>query len=245
MRQALSGIDVLFNTYWVRFAHGNVTYEGAVENSRALVRAAVDAGVQRIVHVSITNPSIDSSLPYFRGKAEVEEIIRQSGLSFAILRPAVFFGGRDVLINNIAFLLRRLPVFGVVSGDYGIQPIHVEDMAHLMVAQRDKRENTTLDAVGPEIMSFKQLVSTVATAVGSRARIVRVPKALLLASARIVGRLIGDVVLTRDEIEGLSANLLVTAGVPTGTTKFSIWLTSNADGMGRKWASELARHFVA
>src|SRR5512140_1452343 len=180
MRESLAGVQVLYNTYWVRFAHGGTDHALAVENSRRLIRAAAEAGVERIVHVSITNPSLDSPLPYFKGKAEVEQALAASRLSHAILRPAVFFGGRDVLINNIAWLLRRLPVFGVAPGGYQLQPIHVEDMARLAVEQGESRTTVTLDAVGPEALGFVELVRLVRHAVGSRALVTTVPPWLLL-----------------------------------------------------------------
>jgi NADH dehydrogenase len=243
MRAALQDVRVLYNTYWVRFDHGESTFTRAVERSRALFRAAADAGVERVVHVSITNPTPDSALPYFRGKAEVEAALRGTGLSHAILRPAVFFGGRDVLINNIAWLLRRLPLFGIARGAYGIQPVHVEDLARLAVEQGASRVDAVLDAVGPETLTFDELVRAVRRAVGSRAQILPVPRALLLATARLVGALVHDVVLTRDEIEGLSANLLVSKGPPTASTRFSEWLASHAEQLGVEWASELQRHY--
>jgi uncharacterized protein YbjT (DUF2867 family) len=161
MRATLADGRVLYNTYWVRFDHGASTFARAVGHTRALFRAAAEAGVERVVHVSITNPSLDSPLPYFRGKAQNELALRESGLSYAILRPAVFFGGRDVLINNIAWLLRRLPVFGIAPGKYGIQPIHVEDMAQLAAAQGERRNDVVLDAVGPETLEFQELVRLV------------------------------------------------------------------------------------
>ncbi len=243
MRQALAGTRVLYNTYWIRFEHGASTFARAIDHSRVLFRAAAEAGVERVVHVSITNPAPASPLPYFRGKAEVERIVRESGLSHAILRPALFFGGRDVLINNIAWLLRRLPAFGIVPGAYGIQPVHVEDLARLAVDWGARRENVVLDAVGPEAFGFDELVRLVRRAVASRALIAPVPKWLLLAAARLVGRVVGDVPLTRDEVEGLTANLLVSSGPPTAPTRFSEWLAASAAGLGTDWASELGRHY--
>jgi uncharacterized protein YbjT (DUF2867 family) len=243
LRAALEGVRVLYNTYWVRFDHGASTFARAVERSRALFHAAAEAGVERVVHVSITNPSADSPLPYFRGKAQVEAALRETGLSHAILRPAVFFGGRDVLINNIAWLLRRLPLFGTARGAYGIQPIHVEDLARLAVEQGASRTDALLDAVGPETFGFDALVRLVRDAVGSRARMVPVPRAFLLASARLVGAVVRDVVLTPDEIAGLTANLLVSRAPPTAPTRFSQWLAGNAERLGVEWASELRRHY--
>jgi NADH dehydrogenase len=243
MRDALSGVQVLYTTYWVRFAHGAASHALAVEHSRRLFQAAVEADVERIVHVSITNPSLDSPLPYFRGKAEVERALAAASISHAVLRPAVFFGGRDVLINNIAWLLRRLPMFGVVPGSYGLQPIHVEDMARLAVEQGESRATVTLDAVGPEALGFGELVRLVRRAVGSRALVAPVPPWLLLLASRVLGPLVGDVVLTSDEIAGLTTNLLVSKGPPTAPTRFTTWLAEHADELGRAWANELARHF--
>jgi NADH dehydrogenase len=243
LRAALAGVKVLYNTYWVRFAHGTTTHARAVEHSRRLFRAAAEGGVERVVHVSITNPSLDSELPYFKGKAEVEQALAASGLSHAILRPAVFFGGRDVLINNIAWLLRRLPVFGIAPGRYGLQPIHVEDMARLSVEQGESRTNITLDAVGPEALGFDELVRLVRRAVGSRALVTTVPPWFLLLASRLLQAVVGDVVLTSDEVAGLTSNLLVSNGPATGSTRFSDWLGENAAGLGTAWASELERHF--
>jgi NADH dehydrogenase len=243
MRDVLAETKVLYNTYWVRFAHGGTDHALAVERSRRLFRAAAEAGVERIVHVSITNPSLDSPLPYFKGKAEVERDLAATGLSHAVLRPAVFFGGRDVLVNNIAWLLRRLPVFGVAPGGYGLQPIHVDDMARLAVEQGESRTTVTMDAVGPEALGFLELVHAVRRAVGSRALVAPVPRWLLLLASRVLGRAVGDVVLTADEVAGLTANLLVSKAPATAPTRFTDWLGRHAGELGRAWANELARHF--
>ncbi len=244
LRAELADVRVLYDTYWIRFERGGTTFPGAVENGRALLRAAAEAGVERIVHVSITNPSPDSTLPYFRGKAQVEATLRGLGVSHAILRPAVFFGGRDVLVNNIAWLLRRLPVFGIVRGAYGLRPIHVDDFARLAAEMGEGREDAVVDAVGPETLRYDELVRTVARAVRSRAAIVPVPPALLLLASRLIGRLVGDVPITRDEVSGLTAGLLVTEGPATGETSFTRWISENGETLGREWASEVGRHFA-
>jgi NADH dehydrogenase len=243
LRHALEGVQVLYNPWWVRFAHGDRTHARAVAASRALIAAACDAGVERVVHVSITRPSLDSPLPYFAGKARVEEALRESGLSHAILRPAVFFGGRDVLLNNIAWLLRRLPVFGLVAGDYGLRPIHVEDFAALAVAEGERRVDVVRDAVGPDAFTFEELVRRIARAVGARARVVRVRPWLLAAASVVTGRIVRDVPLTRDEIAGLTAGLLESPGPATGEIRLGEWLDAHGAELGREWASELSRHF--
>jgi len=240
----LRGASVLYNTYWVRFDHGNTTFENAITNTLALIRAAKAAGVQRIVHISITNPSPDSPLPYFRGKARLEEAIHNSGMDYAIIRPTVIFGMEDILINNIAFLLRRFPAFAIPgSGDYPLQPIYVEDMADLCVQAGQSEENICLDAVGPDVFSFHQLVRLIANKIHSRSLIFHISPLASLYLSRIVGLLIKDVVLTEDELRGLMAGLLISPNHPTGRTHLGDWLAEHASFVGTQYASELARHY--
>ena len=244
LRKALQGAAVLYNTYWVRFDYGQTTFERAIANTKTLIEAAEQAGIRRVVHLSVTNASMDSTLPYFRGKGVLEQAIRQSKLSYAILRPTVIFGIEDILINNIAWLLRRAPFFGVPgSGDYRLQPVFVEDVAELAVSASAEDDDIVVDAVGPEVYTFEALVRPLAETVGSRARVIHAAPRLALFLANLLGYVVRDVVLTRDELEGLMANLLVSTGSPTGPTRLSNWLKQNAHTVGSRYASELARHY--
>lgn len=242
--ETLRGVSILYNTYWVRFDHGDRTYERAVRHTKILVDAAREAGVERLVHVSITNPSLESPLPYFSGKAGLEDYIRASGLSHAILRPTVLFGREDILVNNIAWLLRRLPVFGIPGrGDYRLQPLYVDDMASLMAQHGEGRENVTLDAIGPETFTFREMVGMLKERVGGRALLVNVPPRVALTAAGLLGRFVNDVMLTQDELVGLMDDLLVTDSAPAGETKLSDWAAENAEWLGSEYHSELARHY--
>jgi len=240
----LSGASTLYNTYWVRFSRGEVTFDRAVENTRTLIQAAKDAGVGRIVHVSITNPSLNSSLPYFRGKAQVEEAIIDSGISYAIIRPTVIFGIEDILINNIAWMLRRFPIFVVPGGGgYRFQPIFVEDLAGLAVDAGGQEDNLVLDAAGPETYTFDEFVRLVGRTMGSRTKIVHLPASLALGLSKFVGYFLGDVVLTRDEVTGLMSDLLISNAPPAGNTSLKSWLTANVATLGGSYTSELDRHY--
>jgi uncharacterized protein YbjT (DUF2867 family) len=244
LTESLRGARTLYNTYWVRFAHGHVDHPVAVARSRVLFQAAVEAGVQRIVHVSITNPSADSPYPYFRGKAAVELALRDLGVSHAVLRPAILFGGNGVLINNIAWLLRHLPVFAVGgTGEYRIRPIHVDDLARLAVRAGGSATTETIDAVGPERPTFLELVRTIKAAVGSRSQVIRVPGALIPAAARLLGLALRDTLLTAEEYQGMADGLADTEGPATGETALSQWITDHEDSLGRAYANELTRHF--
>ncbi len=242
--ESLEGVNTLYNTYWIRFAHGSMTFEQAVANTKLLFNAAKEAGVQRVVHISITNPAQTSRLPYFKGKAELEQALIDSGLSYEIIRPTVIFGDEDILINNIAWLLRRFPIFPIFgSGTYRLQPIYVEDMAALVVNAGQIEDNRIIDAVGPDIFTFEELVRLIAQMLRREVAFVHVNPRLAFYMAKVVEPLVGDVLITRDEVAGLMANLLISQETPTGYTHLSQWLEENADHVGKAYASELKRHY--
>ncbi|MFO7585622.1 MAG: NAD(P)H-binding protein [Anaerolineales bacterium] len=244
MAASLNGVDTLYNTYWVRFDKGGNTQPRAVENTRTLVRAAARAGVRRIVHISIANPSAESHLPYYWGKAANEQAVMESGMSYAILRPTVLFGKEDVLINNIAWLLRRFPFFGQIGdGQYGIQPVYVDDLAALAVEAGARNDNFTWDAVGPDVFTFDELVRLIGKKIGHPRPILHLPPGLALKAAQFISLFLGDVVLTPEEVDGLMANLLVSSEPPRCKTRLGDWLFENRKTVGAVYASELARHY--
>ena len=244
LSRSMQGADVFFNTYWVRFERARTTFDRAVENSRLLFKAAAEAGVGRIVHISVSYASSGSSLPYFRGKGRVEEVLEGSGVPYAILRPTLTFGDGDLLLNNMAWALRRSPFFPICgNGDYPVQPVYVGDVAAQAVAAASRTGNSVADSAGPETMSFEDLLRLLASTMGVRCRLVHTPPSLGLNLTRMVGMMMRDVVLTRDEVHGLMAGLLVSGDPPTCATSLTGWLQDNANNLGRQYASELERHF--
>jgi uncharacterized protein YbjT (DUF2867 family) len=245
LRGSLTGVHTLYNTYWVRFAHGAVNHDVAVANSRVLFTAAVAAGVQRIVHVSITNPGHDSPDPYFRGKAAVEQALAESGVpGYAVARPAILFGSKGVLVNNVAWLLRRLPVFAIGGrGDYRLRPIHVDDLGVLCADLGARTDTVVLDAVGPESPTFRQFVETIRAAVGSRALVMPVPGALIPVLAGALNVALRDTLLTADEYKSLAAGRADSAGRATGPTVFTQWVQEHGAELGRRYLNELDLHF--
>jgi len=242
--QSLRGVDVLYNTYWIRFPHAGIGFGDAVANTRRLIGAAAEAGVRKVVHISVSNPSADSPLDYYSGKARAEAIVRESGLAWAVVRPTLIFGQGDILLNNIAWLLRRMPVFLVPgNGAYRLQPVAGDDVADIAIWAAGLTDNVTVDAAGPDIMSYAELVDSIAIAIHHTRRIVFTPPALTLLAARVVGRSVNDVVLTPQELDGLMDELLVSKELPRGTSRIDDWLLRNSDTLGTKYASELDRHF--
>ena len=244
LTDSLRGADTLYNTYWVRFPRGKAGFDHAVPNCQTLIKAAEDAGVRRLVHLSVSNASDTSTLPYFKGKGEVENAIRSSKLSYAIIRPTLIFGPGDLLLNNIAWFLRRFPIFPIGgTGEYPVQPVFVEDVAQQAVNAAHQQTNVVLDAIGPETITYNAMVRLIASHVGSRARLAHVPPRLAILLARAAGHLVRDVVLTRDEIDGLMAGHLVSTDAAPLPAKFSSWLESEGASLGKRYVSELRRHY--
>lgn len=239
---ALTGYDVLINTYWVRFNHNNFNHSTAVANTKILFDCAKKAGIKKIVHVSITNPSVNSDLEYFKGKGELEVYLKALGVNYSIIRPAVLFGKEDILINNIAWVVRHLPIFGVYGkGDYKIQPIHVDDFADLIINECFNTTNTIVNAIGPETFTYKELVKTIMKIINVKKRIINTAPYLGYLAGKWVSFLKNDVTITREEIKGLMDNLLYVETAPTGKIKLTDWAKQNHQTLGTTYASELAR----
>jgi uncharacterized protein YbjT (DUF2867 family) len=244
LTRTLQGVETIYNTYWIRFDQGGNTQPHAVTNTRILVGSARSAGVQRFVHISITNPSVSSPLPYFSDKALNEQAVIESGLSYAILRPTVLFGAEDILINNIAWLLRCFPFFGQIGdGQYRLQPVYVDDLAALAVEAGGQGTNLIWDAVGPDIFTFDELVRLVGQSIGHPRPILHLPPRMALSLAQFISFFVRDVILTPEEVDGLMAGLLVSSDPPRGAKRLADWLQENHLTVGVKYASELVRHF--
>lgn len=242
--ESLRGAEVLYNTYWVRFRHGKMNFGQAIANTRTLVGAAAEAGVRKVVHISVSNPAEDSHLDYYAGKARTEALVRDSGLRWAIVRPTLVFGPGDILLNNIAWLLRRMPVFIIPGlGDYRVQPVAGEDVAEIATWAAEQTDNMTVDAAGPDTIPYAELVESIAVAVGRRPKFMYMSPRMTLLAGRVVERLVNDVLLNGPELEGLMQELLVSHERPRGTRRLENWLLSSADTLGHTYASELDRHW--
>lgn len=244
LTRTLDGADTLYNTYWIRFPHGGQTYEHALSNTATLFRCAKRAEVGRIVHVGVTRASVESPLPYYRGKAVQEVLLKESGVPFSIVRPTLVFGKEDILVNNIAWLLRTFPVFPVFgTGHYRVQPVFVGDLAKIAVRQAACDAGSTIDAIGPETFTFRDLVRLIAEKLGRKPRLVAIPPSLGILLGQVLGLFLGDVLLTRNELRGLMEEMLTSEQAPNGTTRISDWLETNKSTVGSRYSSEIARHF--
>ena len=242
LAHALDGADALINTYWTRFGQPPLTFEVAEQNSRTLFAAARQAGVRRIVHVSVANAALDAPFPYYRAKARVEALLAASGVSHAVVRPTIIYGGPDdILINNIAWALRRLPMFGVFGGPLcKIQPEYVEDLAALAVDQVGRTENAVINAVGPETFTFRELVAAIAHTLGLRRLLLPAPAFAGMLAGWVIGRIQHDIFLLPDEIRMMRAGLLQVSTAPTGPTRLTDWMREHAAELGRAYSPSRA-----
>lgn len=241
---SLRGAETLYNTYWIRFPYRGATFEGAVENTRILFEAARQAGVRKIIHISVTRAALDSNLPYYRGKALQEQLLERLGVPYRIVRPTLVYGREDILVNNIAWLVRTFPAFPIFGrGTYRLQPIFAGDLAHIAVECSQTNGNEIVDAIGPDGYTFEEFVRLIAFSLKPGLRLIHVPPALGIAAGTIIGWAFGDVLLTRAELDGLMQEMLTSDQSPNGITSFTAWLDANADHLGRSYTSEVGRHF--
>jgi NADH dehydrogenase len=241
---ALGGVDTLYSTYWIRFERGELTFDEVVRRSKALFTAAAHAGVRRYVHVSVVNASASAPTRYFVAKSRLDDLVRASGLSYAIVRPTLTFGPGDILVNNLCWVLRRFPAFAIAGdGEYRLQPVHVEDVARIAIRASREPGDVEVDAAGPDVLTFNRFVRLLADAVGSRAWLFHAPHVVSYAAARVLGLLVRDVMLTRDEVTELTSSLLVSDQPARGQIGLPAWAAAHADELGRAYHSELDRHF--
>lgn len=242
LARSLDGCEVLYNTYWVRFNHRLFNFDQAVANTKALFAAAKKAGVGRIVHVSILHAREADDLGYYRGKHELEVALESLGVSHAMIRPGVLFGRFDVLVNNIAWVLRHLPLFGVFGdGAYALRPMHVDDMAELMINAAQERDNRIIDAIGVERFTYRHLVETISRIIGVSKPIVSVAPGVGYAVSKLVNPLVHDVIITREEIKGLMRGLLDSDQARTGQTRLTEWAAAHRNELGVRYANEIGR----
>ena len=242
--ESLTGVQTLYNTYWLRFPRGAMSYDRAVEQSVVLLDAARQAGVARLVHVSVVNASIGGPTPYVRAKGRLEGIVLACGIPATIVRPTLTYGPSDILVNNLAWALRRLPIYGIPGdGRYPIQPVHVDDVARICLDAANAEPGSIVDAAGPETLTYREMVDIVRSACGSRAIVLPMPRMVVLAAAQLLGVLVRDVVLTSNEVLELSSGFLSSPAQPLGRISFASWVDGNASSLGRRWSSELGRNY--
>lgn len=244
LREVMSGADVFINTYWVRYPFKGMTFEKAIENTKILLSAVKDAGIPRFVHVSVSNADKGTNLGYYRGKCDFEKMVIDGGVSHAIVRPTLIVGPNDVLTNNIAWFLRRFPIFFVPGGgNYRLQPITLNDTARIIADAVESKDSYTVDAAGPEVFTFREYVECIAKACHLKRLLINTPNWMSLAAIKAIEPVLGDIILTREELLGLEQELLYSHSTNIGKSSVSEWLKEYGGAIGRDYVNDIKRHF--
>jgi NADH dehydrogenase len=188
---------------------GTITFERLhVDGTRNLVAAAQTDGVRRFVHMSALGTRAQARSRYHQTKWEAEEIVRQSGLNYTILRPSLIYGPEDHFVNQFLSLSRWLPFLPVMGpGNCRMQPVGVEDVARCFVQalQKPESEGQVYEVCGPDPLTFMQILDAILKAADRRRLKVHIPMPLARLQAAVLEMVLGTFLgtpppLNRDQL---------------------------------------------
>lgn len=204
--RAVAGSDAVVNLVGTFGAVEAVNADGA----GAIARAAADAGVRALVHVSAIGADAESGSAYGRSKAAGEAAVREAFPAATIVRPSVIFGREDAFTNRFAGMIAKLPAVPVLRGDARFQPVFVKDVADAIarvLADPGAHAGRTYELGGPDVLTLREIHSYLADAIGKPARFVDLPDAAGSAVASL-GFLPGAPI-TRDQWQMLQRDTVV------------------------------------
>jgi len=232
VRLALSGADAAVNLVGILYEKGRWTFDAVHrEGAGNVARAAADAGVVSLVHMSALGANAESHSDYATSKAAGEEAVRAAFPEAVILRPSVVFGPQDGFFNLFASLARFtpvLPVFGCppprfrngrldIYGDGGtrFQPVYVGDVAEAIMKCLDDRAcaGQTYELGGPATYSFREIMEMILRQIGRKRLLVPVPYFLATLQAGLL-QLMPKPLLTTDQVELLKTDNVVSGRFP-------------------------------
>jgi NADH dehydrogenase len=210
LRRALDGVNRVVHLVAIRQGKDEQFERVMSKGTRDLLGAARDAGVDRFVHMSAlgTNEHTKDLVPYYRAKWEMEQAVRESGLSHVIFRPSFVFGADGGILPTFRRLAKLAPITPIAgSGKQRLQPIWVDDLASYLVRALEEEAATdhTFEVGGPDVVSWNELWGRLKQALGVRRPSIHVPMAVMRANALVTEHLPGDIPLTRDLLKMMEA----------------------------------------
>ncbi len=248
LRAALVGVDTVIHLAGAEW-HGRRGDVFAVDaaGTRALVEAAREAGVGRLVYLSHLGADRASAYPVLKAKGIAEEFIRQSGLTYTIVRSTLLYGAEDVFLNVVAALVKLGPGLFFMPGDgrISLQPLWVEDLVTCLEWSLSDLTslNQTIALGGPEFVTFGQMVQTVMDVLGVRRLVVPVRPPFLRAGAWLMEQMLPRSPLTTHWLDYLAVNR--TCELTSVTQHFGLKparFENTVDYLrDKKWLREMAR----
>jgi len=204
LTEAFAGAEAVVHLVGIIHECGPNTFQHVhVELTRAVLEAAKAAGVRRYLHMSALGTRPGARSRYHQTKWAAEELVRQSGLAWTIVRPSVIYGAEDQSVNVLMRTLRRLP-FAVVLGDGTgkIQPISVENVARAVVSAltNDAAIGKTYDLCGPVAFTWNELYDKLTARLGLRRPKLHLPLGVARAMAALMEQVLPQPPFTRDQL---------------------------------------------
>nr|MDP9196306.1 complex I NDUFA9 subunit family protein [Pseudomonadota bacterium] len=188
-----------------------------VDTAERIARAVHQAGVPALIHISALGANTQAKAQYARTKALGEQAVRKAFPQASIIRPSIVFGPEDRLFNLFAGLARLSPVLPLVGGGKTrFQPVYVDDVAQAIarLATGQAPGGETLEAVGPKVYTFRELMVLMLKEIRRRRLLVPVPFCLAKFKAWFL-EFLPRPLLTRDQVEMLKTDVVATSGART------------------------------
>ncbi len=216
LTRLVAGHDAVVNL--VAILHGNqASFDHAhVQLPQKLARACAATGVQRLVHVSALGAALDAPSMYQRSKACGEQALHAAGLALTVLRPSVIYGEGDRFLNLFARLQSLFPLMPLAGAGARFQPVWVEDVAQAIVnaLQQPASVGQTYEAVGPEVLTLRQLVQLAGRLSGNPRPIIGLPLALGKLQALLMELAPGEPLMSRDNIDSMTLDNVASGTLP-------------------------------
>jgi uncharacterized protein YbjT (DUF2867 family) len=236
--RAVRGADAVVNLV------GSFADMNAVQNIGAgnIARAAAEAGVGALVHISAIGADATSEADYGRSKAAGEAAVRAAFPDAMILRPSIIFGREDAFVNRFAGLIRMLPVVPVIGADTRFQPVFVGDVAKAVLGAvtqaLSSQDGETMELGGPQLFSMIELNRWIASAIGRDPAFVEVPDVAARLLAKATGWLPGAPI-NMDQYKMLGSDNVVTG--KDGLAAFGI-VPTPLDAVADGWLNIYRKH---
>lgn len=174
-------------------------------------------GVGHIVHLSALGAAGDAPSMYLRSKAAGEAALQRSGVPLSVIRPSVVFGAEDRLINLFACLQAIFPVIPLAGADARLQPVWVRDVAQAIwtLVQQGPASAGVYEAVGPHVLTLRELVRCAGRLSGHTRPIWPLPAALGWLQACVLELLPGRTLMSRDNLRSLQVDAVASSRFPT------------------------------